>query len=178
MPCVANWPLILEYAKVLAAPLGNLITASVIVWLGLRAFRKQKAIERRLDWYQAMHRHLGDLATTYNLAALVTDPGRAKHHTERAIHLSATLAGVSNECWLYADQASFEATQVFVHQMATTRQAADSRGSISPALAAQVTDLCHATANTLAAGMRRELRQPDLTALSKAMIDKRVSPAA
>lgn len=180
MTHAVNWQIALEYIKVLVAPIATLVGVVVVSFLGLRTFRRQKAIERRLEWYQQMHRLLGRVSTAYGHAALAAkgpDAQRAKQRQDEALKLSDELAHVANEGWLFADQTAFAATQMLFARMARWHQLLASN-AITQQLADQVSNVCHETANALSSGMRVELGMGKVQALTPAQLEQRIGPAA
>lgn len=174
------WHIALEYVKALAGPLATLAGAVLISVLGLRTFRRQKAIEHRLEWYQHMHRLLGRVSIAYGHAALAAkgnDTQRGKQRQDEALRLSDELAHVANEGWLFADQNAFTATQLLFARMAQYHQALEST-AITEQLAEQVRELCHETANALSEGIRTELGMRKMRALLPSEVQKRIGPAA
>jgi len=155
-PCSINWLLLLEFCKVLAP----FAAAGLVVWLGLAAFRRQKAIERRLAWYETIHGLLGKSSNAYVLAAHYLARGdlvRHKAWTERAYEAGYELQQQADAAWLYADDVGFDAIRTLTGHFASV----DHEDLHSPlkasALAEFVTTACDDAARALSAGMRREL---------------------
>lgn len=148
-----DWQLVLEFAKVLAAPLAAIIVARQAI----SSFRKQKLIERRLDWYGSIHRKLGAVGRAFARAGGIND-AKQREREEDAYRAGQELAEMTDEAWLYAEQSGFEAIQRLTEGMASA-YVARTEGRISFAhMAEQVTNLSRLVSNALANEMRKELR--------------------
>lgn len=158
--CAVNWPLVLEFLteipKAFAAPL----TAVVVAWFAVRGFRRQKAIERRVDWYEKMHRSLAGTANAYALAAYMDDSKDARNAAAQAA--SNELAFLCTGGFMYADQRGFEAMQRLYEGMAHL-QVGVGIGPIAPSTADAVGDMCNRAADVLAQEFRKELRLDEVT---------------
>src|SRR5438477_6345189 len=60
-----DWNLVLEFVKALAGPTATLLAAIVVAILGVRTFRRQKRLERRLEWYERTHRRIGEMRNAF-----------------------------------------------------------------------------------------------------------------
>jgi hypothetical protein len=160
--CAVDWQLVLDYVKALAGPLATLIGAIVVTRLALANFRSQKAIERRLDWHERMHRSLHATADLYMRAALAgripgNDAGEA---WRRAYDESKKLGEVCGECWLYASQSGFAAVDELQQAM---RDAHVEAGTRPDELATRVESTCMLAASRLSDDIRKDLRMGQLT---------------
>ena len=156
---------VLPYVQALAGPAAALASVWLVAARGLASFRRQKAIERRLDWYESVYRLLGRTGNVYLWAASAAEHGevdRAAQRVREALEVSQDLAGISADCWLYATQSGFEAIGQLTAKLAKSHVGARADGVITRQLANQVADLCNTTALTLAADIRREMQLPAL----------------
>lgn len=174
-----DWNLLLEYVTVLAAPTATVIGAVLVSSLGLRTFRRQKTLERRLDWYHRMHRLLGETGNAFGLAALAAKHGdekRAQEWTERYGKMATELGHLSSDCWMFASQESFTAVQLMTAQLPAILQRAE--GGMTEALADELNQVFHVAAIALAADLRTQLGISQVKALTPEEVQKRIGPAA
>ena len=170
--CAINWTTVLEFAKVLAAP----CAAIVVARLAVSSFRRQKAIERRIDWYEKMHRLLGQTGVAFSLAVQISDAQREKRY-EFANESLKELSTLADEAWMYADREGFAATRVLSDTLTrillglggkdATRQAAEQIGAV-----------CFDTANALASELRKELKLGKLPRVTSTATTPGRRPAA
>ena len=147
-----DWPLVLEFTKVLAAPLAAIIVARQAI----KSFRHQKRIERRLEWYERIHRKLGMVGRSFARAGAIQDAKRIERE-EAAYRAGQELAEVADDAWLYAEQSGFEAVQRLSEGM-TSAYVDRVKGKISfSEMADRVAQLSSVTANSLANEARKEL---------------------
>lgn len=156
---MSGWELALEYVRALAGPVGTVLTAYVVARFAMTGFRKQKLTERRIDWYEKLHRLLGSTGRAYFLAANMVDPSQRTEHQMAAYEMEKELSSLADQGWLYATQSGLDALQIMGENLA--RAHVSSRNdAISPALAEEVTRACYEAANALAFEFRRELGTP------------------
>lgn len=155
------WEVGLELAKVVITPIATVAGAFLVAVLGIRGFKHQKIIERRLDWHERLHRAIEGTADSYARAAYAnrinaTDAGEKwKAANEEAKRLTAIVG----ESWLYASQEAFGIVDQLQKDMMSlhTEYMTDSATLSEEAKAT----LMHASA-ALSAAVRKELGIPEL----------------
>jgi hypothetical protein len=156
MTCSIDWVLILEYVKALAAPIATVGAVVLVARLAVNTFRDQKAIERRLTWYEGMHHLLGETADAFAIAthpSSSVDVDRARTRIARVNEIATKLGLLSGDAWLYADQEGLDAVQRLTAVMTETLSA----GAITPDRSSRIVKLCLVTAASLSHGMRKHL---------------------
>jgi hypothetical protein len=151
-----DWLLVLEFAKALSP----VVAALVVAFVGLHAFRRQKRIERRLDWYGQMHQALGRASNAYVVVAhfvAKANVERRDYWLKEAFTAVHGLQAISDGAWLYADQTGFDAVMKLNAGMATIDHASLANQEDSQHLADTASGLCNSAATALSAEMRREL---------------------
>lgn len=170
MACSVDWPLALDFVKVLASPTATVVSVILVAWFGVRTFRSQKALERRLEWYQDMHALLVQTADAFAIAAAPSagaDGARTQARINRANTLTQQLGQKANDAWLYADQHGLDAVQRLSANLA--EWLAESPGVPTKGQAGRVAPLCLLTADALSKGMRRRLGLKPLRPRSTAL---------
>jgi len=169
MACQVDWPLILEYVKVLASPVATLGAVYLVARVGVDTFRRQKTIERRLDWYEQIHRKLGQTAYMYvqaahNMAAKGPD---AQKRIDEATKSADELSALVSEAWLYSNQEGLDALHACVIGMNSMDFPALSDPTKAVAVANSIAELCTRTGSLLAKDIRSEMHMPLLTVSRK-----------
>ena len=151
-----DWHLILEFTKALAGPVATLTGALVVARLALSNFRAQKAIERRLDWHEKVHRALhatADASPRAAVAQKLQDPSTgalwATAHSE-----ARRLGELCGECWLYARQSGFAAIDKLQRELGKAHM--DSKADPHK-LAERVNAVCMTAASQLSTDLRGAL---------------------
>jgi len=142
---------VVDALKALAAP----IAAVLIAQRAIVSFRKQTAIERRIDWYEKMHRQLLLTGRAFARAGHINDDKNLDRLTATK-DATEILLNLADEAWMYADKASFHAVQRLAETNAESQVAMNSFG-LNKSLTRQMINACYVTANVLAAGFRKEL---------------------
>jgi hypothetical protein len=151
--CSVDWVLLLEYIKALAPPL----TAGVVAVVGFKSWRKQKALERRLDWHERIHPVLGEVVKGYLLASLAPESQRIKR-VDEAIRLSWDLMALTEEAWIYGTQKAFDATRQLREEMTEFHKSLITSGSqVTGDMARQVQATCSRAQEALATEIRGKL---------------------
>lgn len=106
-----TWLLALEFTKVLAAPLAAIIGVAMTAALALNNFRRQKRVERQLDWYERMHRAIVHAKSQNALVASelqATDLSRLAEAGAANVQVQLNLLLVAGEAALYAHRGAFK----------------------------------------------------------------------
>lgn len=151
--CEVDWKLLLEFVRA-SMPL---LAGVAVALLAVRGFREQKAIERRCDWCEKVHRQLTRTSTLF-LRAAVGPPEEQVTRRDEALNAGMELAGLADEGWMYAAQPGFEAVQRLFEGMAQAHVEVYRTGRVSAELAERVSTLCLMTSSEIALELRRELR--------------------
>ena len=106
-----------------------------------------------------MHRQLSRVSNLYALASRTSTLLRSQRATE-ALAAVATLAELTSECWMYAAEQGFHATQRLSEEIARAHVESDAGIDIPIPLADRIIAACWQTANVLAEEVRRELDIP------------------
>ncbi len=163
--CGIDWALVLEFAKAFAAPTAGVASVLLVSVLGVRTFKSQKAIERRLLWYDTAYSLLDRTAMAYAVAVLggATDKERAALF-EAANQASRDLGDHLGRSWLYADQASHDAVEALGKVMEEVDMAVQQYQRVDGPSALRIGNACHAAALAMASSMRENLGLPQLVA--------------
>ena len=108
MACVIDWRLVLEFAKVLATPVGAIVIAA----LGLHFYKAQRRVDRRFAWYEQLHSLLGRTADLYRWAGAAHAAGdepRATLWTNEANAVALSLSERTAEVFIYGLEVDFVA---------------------------------------------------------------------
>ena len=114
MGCGIDWPMVLAFTKATAAPVATIASALIISAFAVRTYRKQKALERRIGWYEATHRILDQVKTHYWMWNPTPDEfqkGEGQPIDPNLGQLVAELQSQVETSWLYASRRGFEAIQ-------------------------------------------------------------------
>lgn len=163
MTCAIDWQLVLDFAKVLAAPLA----AIAIAILGLSSYRGQKRVDRRIEWYQQLHSLLvrtADLHRWAGAAHAAGDAERSGYWMAKAIAASQSLSERIGEGFVFGLEADLVALRRLVVQLEECHGAMKSQGHVSDETGNQAAGACAVAANVVAAGFRRELGLPAIDA--------------
>jgi hypothetical protein len=110
-PPPEGWHLVLEFVKALAGPTAAVLAVWIASSRALRGFRVQKALERRLDWYESMIQALAKAAM--KSSALTSPEGtelERRIEADRAITDAVLLSGAAE---MYADAEGVRAMDAF-----------------------------------------------------------------
>ena len=171
MACAIDWQLVLEFAKVLAAPLGAIAIAAI----GLRTYRVQKSVDRRSEWYQQLHGLLARTADLYRWAGAANADGnalRSKHWMDEALAASLSLSARTGEGYVCGLEDDLVALRRLSLELERCHREVQSLGFVSEGIGKRAADACLVAANTVAAGYRRELRLP---AIDGSRVEKRIT---
>lgn len=161
--CVINWPLLLEFVKALAAPVAGVASVVLVSYLGVGAFKRQKAVERRLEWYDQAYCLLGRTGKAFAVASIWN-----KHDTEgkayfdAAMESSQALGDHLEQSWLYADQGAHDAVETLGKIMEEVHVRILQSQRIAGPDAQAIANACHTAALEFAVGMRNNLGLPGL----------------
>ena len=166
--CNVDWHLVLEFLKVLAAPLA----AVAIAGLGLRSYRAQKRFDRRSEWYQHLHGQLGKTADLFRWAGAAHaagQPDRAKKRMDEALAASLALSERMSEGFLFGLKSDLVALRRVGLEFERIHREIEMESHISDDLGTRAADACLSAANEVAAGYRKELGLPsvDLAAIDR-----------
>lgn len=117
-----DWPLVLEFLKVLASPAATLTAAFLVAHFAVRTFRRQKALERRLDWHERAVRLLSktaDLAMEYRAALELKFPESAVTFLSALLSSRAELFALFADAEIYATQDAYDEIQGFLKKLDT-----------------------------------------------------------
>ncbi len=156
-----DWGLILEFTRVLAAPVATVITAWIVATLGLRSYRAQRALDRRLTWLDVLHQALSRSADQFQIAGVVSGSrnGRAQlDYMREALAGSVELQRRAAEGFLYASSDAQQSLRRLGLILENAHLEIEERGIVTPDIGSRVSDACLKTANEVAADARRELR--------------------
>lgn len=114
-----DWHLLLDFAKVAYGPTATLVGIYVAARLGVRAFKKQKALERRLDWFEKSYRLLKNLPVEFQLAALhlTLDSPEARSDFDKAMESALALANQLTLTILYTDEITAQPVAVLLGKL-------------------------------------------------------------
>lgn len=150
-----NWPLILEFTKALAGPVAAVIAALFAV----RAFRYQKLLERRLEWYAQAARALLGFQMAISKFPLEENKDAAREaldvQVQELLHLFMGAA-------MYADRKGYWAYSRFLTylpSLPTRFTPEDSKAVIEPVSAA-LTALVNEIRKDLRIGRLQDLPDP------------------
>jgi hypothetical protein len=65
-----DWPLVLKFTEALAEPVAIVIAVVVASKYGTQAYARQKLLDRRTAWSEALSKRLADLGHIYRLASV------------------------------------------------------------------------------------------------------------
>jgi hypothetical protein len=157
--CAIDWKLVLEFVKVLAVPLATVAVAFIVSSLGIRAFKKQKALEHRIHWYEESYRLLDRAMKAVVLAALyptITTP-EARARLDDAMKASTSLGDHLAQSWLYAEQDVHQAVADFGQTLETVHRNVEQLKAVSRDDASAYVDACLRASFVFASGIRKEL---------------------
>ena len=121
--CVVNWPLVLEFTKVLAAPVLSLFGAIWISRLAVRTFIAQKSFERRVEWYVAIHRAITTLPVACNHWAHAVARGNdleIERRKDDAMAAQRGLAQLGTDGVLFASPRALDAVKRLTGKLSGT----------------------------------------------------------
>jgi hypothetical protein len=103
---VIDWHLLLDFVKALAPPVAAVTGVWLAGQLAVRGFRRQKMIERRLNWYDEVLERLEEMVVTAEKA--VTALGDEALLTEARTAAYSAIRSVS-KAHVYAERSGFDA---------------------------------------------------------------------
>jgi hypothetical protein len=162
--CDIDWRLVLEYVKVLVAPIAAVVGAVLVSRLGLDAFRRQKAFEFRVAWYAEAYRLLDRAAKAIMAATFYSDQsgGEGRARFDRALEASTDLGDHLAQSFVYADQDAHQAVADLGQALQTILQRIETSKRISVQDGEDYGNACLLTSLKIAAGLRRDMRQAAL----------------
>ena len=154
-----NWPLVLEFTKTLAGPVATVAVALIVSALGFRSFRRQKALERRLGWYEEAYEHLDRAAKAFALAPIAAprDSAEGQKHFDEAMAASTALGEHLARSWLYADVNAHEAVEKLGKTLETVHINVLQQNRIYGNDAQTFANACLETSLVIAEGIRHDL---------------------
>lgn len=154
-----NWPLILEFTRALAGPLAAVIAA----FFAVRAFRYQKLLERRLEWYaQAGRALLG-----YQMMIIKFPSEENKDAAREALDAQVQeLLHLFMGAAMYADKKGYWAYSRFLTYLPTlpTQFTSESSQAVFEPVSTALTALVNEIRKNLRIGRLKDL--PDTPSLS------------
>ena len=160
-----DWHLVLAFVKVLVPPTAAVVGAVLVSMLGVKAFRRQKAFERRLTWcedtYVLLDRTPLAMVTAAHYADQATEPG--KERLRAAMEVSGQLVNVLSLSWLFSDPETHRAIERLAAILGAIHDRIDASGRISQPDAVEYTDACQRTSLILAARIREDMGQKPLS---------------
>lgn len=109
--CIVDWQIVLEFVKALGTPAAAVFGIWLASHLAVKGFRKQKTIERRLDWYERIHRDIARLKHAHVRSALPADSvdeATRKEVVTQVHDALYQLVATAGEASLYAHQKAFQ----------------------------------------------------------------------
>jgi len=162
--CEIDWRLVLEYLKVLVPPAAAVLGAVLVSRLGLAAFRRQKAFERKVAWYEEAYRLLDRSAKAMMMATLYPDQshGEGELRLGQANEASVKLADHLGESFMYADQDAHQAVIDLTKNVLAIQKRISDAKHISEQDSKEYVHVVQLTSLKIAAGIRRDMGEPAL----------------
>lgn len=155
---VIEWTLVVRAIE--SPAVGALVGLPLAATLATWGFRRQKAIERRADWYERVHRDLVQLKSAHALANIpegslqVSD----EHRLIRSVQ-EAQLAFISTsaEAALYAERRALTAVMTLRRELEALAED-ESRGSITEARVMRTVGMIQQASDEVADEFRSDMK--------------------
>jgi hypothetical protein len=162
--CVIDWTLILRFVDATAGPAAGVVAVWLAARLAVAGFKSQKAIERRLDWYERMHRAIAQTKLWYARSAVPeesitqAEAAEIRNGTHQSLY---ELMAVSAEAAIYAQQAGSDAVANMRFTLGDIEEEWEGKPSTVAKLD-RITALLQSTSDVLANEVRVEMKLGDL----------------
>ena len=156
--------MLLEITKAFAGPVATVLAVFLVSVLGLRAFRAQKALERRLEWYERAYALLDETAEFYSQwpSYAESQSPEAKARLDESMKAANALRDHLGRSWLYADQDAHEAVESLRDNIHEAHERMLQSGHVLPAEVKRIIVSCTITSLRLSIGIRKQLALPPL----------------
>ena len=162
--CVIDWELILRFVEATAAPAAGVAAVWLAARLAVAGFKSQKAIERRLDWYERMHHAIAQTKLWYARSAVPeasvsgSEAAEIRNGTHQSLY---ELMAVSAEAAIYAQQGGSDAVVSMRFMLGDIEEEWEGKPS-TLAKVNRITSLLQSTSDVLANEVRLEMKLGDL----------------
>jgi hypothetical protein len=144
---------VVHWIDVFGTPIGALIGIPLAAKLAISGFRKQKVIERRLDWYEKIHR---DISSLKHELALATsgEPANLREAETRFVLTSSEAA-------LYAELHAYQAVWALRRELEKLSQDSGKQGATLDRVM-RTAQLTQNASDTIAIEIRRLMQMSKL----------------
>ena len=161
--CSVDWAMVLEFVKALAGPTATVIAVFLVSFLGVRTFRMQKALDRRLDWYERAYSLLDETEDFYSKLPKQVDSGSLDQDwLEDSRKAGKALRDHLGRSWLYGDDDAHDAVGVLFDTIHKAHERMLQTGHFLPDETRQIVIVCAITSLRLSMGIRKHLALPPL----------------